>query len=115
MKNLIRNILKEEYNPKKMFHNMIENEGLLMVCRKVGGIYNLAKILDTTPVALIREKFVGKSISTRNLELPLQVGGYDFVFEIHKIVHDMRDDYLDIMFEIIEFIWFYSIFIIIII
>jgi hypothetical protein len=102
MKNLIRNILKEEYNPKKMFHNMIKNEGLLMVCRKVGGIYNLAKILDTTPVVLIRQEFVGKSISTRNLELPLQVGGYDFVFEINKIVHDMRDDYLDIMFEIIE-------------
>ena len=33
MKNLIRNILKEELNIGDQFLKMINNEGLLMVCR----------------------------------------------------------------------------------
>ena len=54
MKKLIRNILKEETVHKDLFSNMIENEGLLMTCRKVGGIGRLSKILDRKDYEIVK-------------------------------------------------------------
>lgn len=102
MKKLIRNILKEETVHKDLFSNMIENEGLLMTCRKVGGIGRLSKILGIKDYEIVKNYFVGKQISTNNFEFPLEVGGYDFVFEVTQVNYDLTDDFMEIRFKVIE-------------
>jgi len=102
MKKLIRNILKEETVNKDLFSNMIENEGLLMTCRKVGGIERLSKILGVRDYEIVKNYFVGKQVSTNNFEFPLEVGGYDFVFEVTHVNYDLTDDFMEIRFKIVE-------------
>lgn len=102
MKKLIRNILKEETVHKDLFSNMIENEGLLMTCRKVGGIGRISKILGIRDYEIVKKYFIGRQISTNNFEFPLEVGGYNFVFEVTHINYDLTDDFMEIRFKIVE-------------
>lgn len=102
MKKIIRNILHEENKNSPLFSNMIENEGLLMTCRKVGGIERLSKILGVRDYKIVENYFVGRQISTNNFEFPLEVGGYDFVFEVTHVNYDLTDDFMEIRFKIVE-------------
>ncbi len=102
MKKIIRNILHEENENSRLLSDMIENEGLLMTCRKVGGIERLSKILGVRDYEIVRNYFVGRQISTNNFEFPLEVGGYDFVFEVTHVNYDLTDDFMEIRFKILE-------------
>jgi hypothetical protein len=101
MKNLIRNILKEELNIGDQILKMINNEGLLMVCRKVGGIKNVSKMVKMSEIDLLRKEFVGKEIDVRKLEFKIQVGGYDFTFKVKKLNTYEDDDFLEISFDVL--------------
>jgi len=101
MKNLIRNILKEELNIGDQILKMINNEGLLMVCRKVGGIKNVSKMVKMSEIDLLRKEFVGKEIDVRKLEFKIQVGGYDFTFKVKKLNSYEDDDFLEISFDVL--------------
>ena len=96
MKNLIRNILKEELNIGDQFLKMINNEGLLMVCRKVGGIQKVSTIVKMSEIDLLRKEFIGKEIDVRKLEFRIQVGGYDFTFKGYD-----EDNFLEINFDVL--------------
>jgi len=102
MKKIIRNILHEENKNSRLLSDMIENEGLLMTCKKVGGIERLSKILGVRDYKIVENYFVGRQISTNNFEFPLEVGGYDFVFEVTHVNYDLTDDFMEIKFKILE-------------
>lgn len=102
MKKIIRNILHEENKNSRLLSDMLKNEGLLMTCRKVGGIEKLSKILGIKDFEIVRNYFVGKQISTNNFEFRLEVGGYDFVFEVTHVNYDLTDDFMEIKFKILE-------------
>jgi hypothetical protein len=101
MKNLIRNILKEELNLGDRFLKMINNEGLLMVCRKVGGIKNVSKIVKMSEIDLLKKEFIGKEIDVRKLEFKIQVGGYDFTFKVREINDYDEDNFLEVNFDVL--------------
>ena len=100
MKNLIRNILKEELNIGDQFLKMINNEGLLMVCRKVGGIQKVSTIVKMSEIDLLRKEFIGKEIDVRKLEFRIQVGGYDFTFKVREFNGYDEDNFLEINFDV---------------
>jgi hypothetical protein len=102
MKKIIRNILHEENKNSRLLSDMIENEGLLMTCKKVGGIERLSKILGVRDYKIVENYFVGRQISTNNFEFPLEVGGYDFVFEVTHVNYDLTYDFMEIRFKIVE-------------
>ena len=102
MKKIIRNILHEENKNSRLLSDMVKNEGLLMTCRKVGGIEKLSKILGVRDYKMVENYFVGRQISTNNFEFPLEVGGYDFVFEVTHVNYDLTDDFMEIRFKILE-------------
>ena len=102
MKKIIRNILHEENKNSRLLSDMLKNEGLLMTCRKVGGIEKLSKILGVRDYKIVENYFVGRQISTNNFEFPLEVGGYDFVFEVTHVNYDLTDDFMEIRFKILE-------------
>ena len=102
MKKIIRNILHEENKNSRLLSDMVKNEGLLMTCRKVGGIEKLSKILGVRDYKIVENYFVGRQISTNNFEFPLEVGGYDFVFEVTHVNYDLTDDFMEIRFKILE-------------
>jgi hypothetical protein len=102
MKNLIRNILKEELNTEDRFLKIIDNEGLLMVCRKVGGIKVLSKITKVSVLNLLKREFKGKTLDTNNLIIPINAGGYDFRFKIKEIIYYDNNDLFLIGIEIIN-------------
>jgi hypothetical protein len=60
--------------------NRLENEGLLIVSKKVGGIKNLSKLLKKQIDDLILEYYKNKKVNTS--ELSFDVGGYDFNFQL---------------------------------
>ena len=101
MKNLIRNILKEELNIGDQFLKMINNEGLLMVCRKVGGIQKVSTIVKMSEIDLLRKEFIGKEIDVRKLEFRIQVGGYDFTFKVREFNGYDEDNFLEINFDVL--------------
>lgn len=102
MKKIIRNILHEENKNSRLLSDMVKNEGLLMTCKKVGGIERLSKILGVRDYKIVENYFVGRQISTNNFEFPLEVGGYDFVFEVTHVNYDLTDDFMEIRFKIVE-------------
>lgn len=101
MKNLIRNILKEELNIGDQFLKMINNEGLLMVCRKVGGIQKVSTIVKMSKIDLLRKEFIGKEIDVRKLEFRIQVGGYDFTFKVREFNIYDEDSFLEMNFDVL--------------
>ena len=101
MKNIIRDILKEELNIGDRFLKMINNEGLLMVCRKVGGIRKVSEIVKMSKIDLLRKEFIGKEIDVRKLEFQIQVGGYDFTFKVREFIGYDEDNFLEINFDVL--------------
>jgi hypothetical protein len=99
LKEHISKILKEETSLKKKLKDLIDKEGLIRTARKVNGIFNLAKVLDTTTLDLLKEFALGKEISTDELT---NTGGYDFV---GKIIDVQDNDYSDVGVRRFDFIF----------
>lgn len=99
LKKHISKILKEETSVKKKLKDLIEKEGLVITSRKVNGIFNLAKALDTTVLDLLKQFALGKEISTDELD---RTGGYDFV---GKIIDINDNDYSDVGVRRFDFIF----------
>ena len=99
LKEHISKILKEETSLKKKLKDLIDNQGLVQTTRKVNGIFNLAKVLDTTALDLLKQFALGKEISTDELN---NTGGYDFV---GKIIDITDNDYSDVGVRRFDFIF----------
>lgn len=101
MKNLresIKRVLKES-NIKNRLENLIDKVGLPQACKSVGGIEYLSKALGVNKVELIQKYFIGKKLSTEDIEdIGVGVGGYDFEF---KIVDVTENDDERLLFEIV--------------
>ena len=94
----IRRVLKES-NIKNRLENLIDIVGLLQACKSVGGINYLSKALGVNKVELIQKYFIGKKLSTQDIEdIGVGVGGYDFEF---KIVDVTENDEERLLFEIV--------------
>lgn len=63
--------------------NRLESEGLIMLSKRVGGIKNLSRLLNKQIDDLILEYFKNKKVNT--IDLPIDVGGYDFNFELINV------------------------------
>ena len=82
----IRRILKEEIDsPKIKLERLIERQGLRDVVKMIG-VDKVSNILETTPLQLIRDFFLDKTFSIKDFDI--NVGGYDFTFEITDIYED---------------------------
>ena len=82
----IRRILKEEIDsPKIKLERLIERKGLRDVVKMIG-VDKVSNILETTPLQLIRDFFLDKTFSIKDFDI--NVGGYDFTFEITDIDED---------------------------
>lgn len=82
----IRRILKEEIDsPKIKLERLIERQGLRDVVKMIG-VDKVSNILETTPLQLIRDFFLDKTFSIKDFDI--NVGGYDFTFEITDIDED---------------------------
>ena len=99
LKEHISKILKEETSLKKKLKDLIDKEGLIRTARKVNGIFNLAKVLDTSVLELLKQFALGKEISTYELN---DTGGYDFV---GKIIDVQDNDYSDVGVRRFDFIF----------
>jgi hypothetical protein len=99
LKEHISKILKEETSLKKKLKDLIDKQGLAQTTRKVNGIFNLAKVLDTTALDLLKQFALGKEISTDELN---NTGGYDFV---GKIIDITDNDYSDVGVRRFDFIF----------
>ena len=99
LKEHISKILKEETSLKKKLKDLIDKQGLVQTTRKVNGIFNLAKVLDTTALDLLKQFALGKEISTDELN---NTGGYDFV---GKIIDITDNDYSDVGVRRFDFIF----------
>ena len=94
----IRRVLKES-NIKNRLENLIDKVGLTQACKSVGGINYLSKALGVNKVELIQKYFIGKKLSTEDIEdIGVGVGGYDFDF---KIVDVTENDDERLLFEIV--------------
>ena len=94
----IRRVLKES-NIKNRLENLIDKVGLTQACKSVGGINYLSKALGVNKVELIQKYFIGKKLSTEDIEdIGVGVGGYDFDF---KIVDVTENDEERLLFEIV--------------
>jgi hypothetical protein len=93
MKNLresIRKVLKEN-KIKDQLEKLVDKVGLPQACRSVGGMNFLVKALGVDKVELLHRYYVGKKLSTQDMEdIGIGVGGYDFEFTIEDIIE--RDD-----------------------
>lgn len=86
----IRRVLKEN-NVKNRLENLIDKVGLPQACKSVGGIEYLSKGLEVDKVELLQKYFIGKKLSTEDMDdIGIGVGGYDFEFTIEDIIE--RDD-----------------------
>jgi hypothetical protein len=86
----IRRVLKEN-NIKDQLEKLVDKVGLPQACKSVGGMNYLAKVLKVDKVELIYKYYVGKELSTQDMEdIGIGVGGYDFEFTIEEIIE--RDD-----------------------
>lgn len=99
LKEHISKVLKEETSLKKKLKDLVDKEGLVRTARKVNGIFNLAKVLDTTALDLLKQFALGKEISTDELN---NTGGYDFV---GKIIDITDNDYSDVGVRRFDFIF----------
>ena len=99
LKEHISKILKEETSLKKKLKDLIDKQGLVQTPRQVNGIFNLAKVLDTTALDLLKQFALGKEISTDELN---NTGGYDFV---GKIIDITDNDYSDVGVRRFDFIF----------
>jgi len=86
----IRRVLKEN-NIKDQLEKLVDKVGLPQACRSVGGLDYLSKVLKVDKVELLHRYYVGKKLSTQDMEdIGIGVGGYDFEFTIEEIIE--RDD-----------------------
>jgi hypothetical protein len=86
----IRRVLKEN-KIKDQLEKLVDKVGLPQACRSVGGLDYLSKVLKVDKVELIHKYYVGKELSTQDMEdIGIGVGGYDFEFTIEEIIE--RDD-----------------------
>ena len=82
----IRRILKEEIDsPKIKLERLIERQGLRDVVKMIG-VDKVSNILETTPLQLTQDFFLDKTFSIKDFDI--NVGGYDFTFEITDIDED---------------------------
>ena len=93
----IRRVLKES-NIKNQLEKLVDKVGLPQACRSVGGITYLSKVLGVDKVELLHIYYVGKELSTQDMEdIGIGVGGYDFEFRIEEIT---ENDDESLLFEI---------------
>ena len=84
----IRRVLKES-NIKNRLENLIDKVGLTQTCKSVGGIEYLSKVLGVNKFELLHKYYVGKKLSTQDMEdIGIGVGGYDFEFTIEEITEN---------------------------
>jgi len=74
---------------KKRIEDTIKKEGLLFAIKFFGGIENLSKKIDTTPIDLAKDFFIDKEFSIKDFDI--KTGGYDFDFMITDIDWGMND------------------------
>jgi hypothetical protein len=72
-------------SPKLKLEQLIERQGLRDVVKLIG-VDKVTKILETTPLQLIRDFFLDKTFSIDDFNV--NTGGYDFTFEITDIDED---------------------------
>ena len=75
----IKTIIKEN-SKKDKIEKLIDKVGFENACKSVGGIQNVAKLIDVRPIELLDYYFIGTRLSTTDLEKYFEVGGYDFEF-----------------------------------
>ena len=75
----IKSIIKEN-SKKDKIKKLIDKVGFENACKSVGGIQNVAKLIDVRPIELLDYYFIGTRLSTTDLEKYFEVGGYDFEF-----------------------------------
>jgi hypothetical protein len=83
-------------SPKIKLERLIERQGLRDVVKMIG-VDKVSKILETTPLQLIRDFFLDKTFSIDDFNV--NTGGYDFTFEITDIDED-EDEVWDIYVKI---------------
>jgi len=72
-------------SPKIKLERLIKQQGLREVVKMIG-VDKVSKILETTPLQLTQDFFINKSFSIKDFDI--NVGGYDFTFEITDIDED---------------------------
>lgn len=76
----IKKVLKE-HNMKNQLQKLVDKIGFTQACKAVGGIHNISKIFNLTPIELLNKYFIGNKLSTDDIkDMRLSVGGYDFKF-----------------------------------
>jgi hypothetical protein len=80
--------INESNSPKDKMNNLIDKVGLPQAIKMVG-IDKLLKIIDTTPIDLVRDYFINKQFSIKDFDN--NTGGYDFNF----IITDIDDEGID--------------------
>ena len=80
--------INESNSPKDKMNNLIDKVGLPQAIKMVG-IDKLLKIIDTTPIDLVRDYFINKQFSIKDFDH--NTGGYDFNF----IITDIDDEGID--------------------
>ena len=73
----IKSIIKEN-SKKDKIEKLINKVGFENVCKSVGGIQNLAKLIDVRPIELLGYYFIDTKLSTTDIEKYFEVGGCDF-------------------------------------
>ena len=76
----IKSIIKEN-SKKDKIEKLINKVGFENACKSVGGIQNIAKLMDVSPIELLDYYFIGTRLSTTDIEKYFEVGGYDFEFK----------------------------------
>lgn len=91
----IRRVLKENTLRVKM-EKLIDKVGFENACKSVGGIQQIAKIMDVRPIELLEKYFIGHKLSTQEIDKDVPVGGYDFEFKPTAISENyMEGIYID--------------------
>jgi len=101
MKKLIKRILKEsiEEIEKERVLKLIEKKGILGTLNFLNmDIFELANMLNTTPMELIRKNLIGKKLN--NTDFNVRNGGYNFNFIITDI--DEHEGFWSIYVEILD-------------
>ena len=94
----IKKILKEESNRESKIFSAVEKYGIIKTCGMVGGINQLASILNETPEGLLTKYLSKETFSTDDIEK--NTGGYNFKFKLQFV--EKYNDYYDFFFVIEE-------------
>lgn len=86
---------------KKRIEDTIKKEGLLFAIKFFGGIENLSKKIDTTPINLVKNFFINKKFSIKDFNISTRNYDYDFKFQVNDIEKN-SDDFWSFYVNIID-------------